>query len=190
VEFARAGLLGARTENISEPAGVTRAMIHYYYETKEQLYRAVLERIFSNRLKETQILDLHNDARKALEEFLTSLMRQHLANPNIAPILMLEGMQNEGQFYKDLALVAIYEPLVQILERGIAEGKFRMLDPVHSAVNIVGLCVFYSCSRNNVRHLFPPKSNLLSPEMLEVHIKEAIALTMHGILLGDDACEA
>src|SRR5271170_7278642 len=90
VEFARAGLLGARTENISEPAGVTRAMIHYYYSTKEQLYRAVLERIFSNRIKDTQSLDLHNDdVHAALVEFLTSLMRQHLSNPNIAPILML-----------------------------------------------------------------------------------------------------
>ncbi len=43
-EFARYGLAGARTEPIAANTGVTKAMIHYYFGTKEELYQAVLKR--------------------------------------------------------------------------------------------------------------------------------------------------
>lgn len=40
-EFSGNGLAGARLQNIAEEVGVTKAMIHYYYDSKENLYREV-----------------------------------------------------------------------------------------------------------------------------------------------------
>lgn len=42
-EFLEQGLAGARTVSIAKKAGVTHAMLHYYFKTKEQLFNEVFE---------------------------------------------------------------------------------------------------------------------------------------------------
>lgn len=42
-EFLEKGLDGARTVSIAKRAGVTHAMLHYYFRTKEQLYNRIIE---------------------------------------------------------------------------------------------------------------------------------------------------
>ncbi len=46
-EFALKGYAGARTEGIARAAGVNHTLLFYHFKTKEQLYREVLEEIFS-----------------------------------------------------------------------------------------------------------------------------------------------
>ena len=42
-EFIVKGFAGARTTSIAEAAGVTHAMLHYYFRTKEQLFERILD---------------------------------------------------------------------------------------------------------------------------------------------------
>src|SRR3954452_20229679 len=44
-EFAANGLAGARTERIASAAGVNKALLYYYFDSKEKLYAAALEMI-------------------------------------------------------------------------------------------------------------------------------------------------
>ena len=57
-EFAVTGLIAARTEAIAAQTGVTKAMIYYYFQSKEELYRAVLERCFTTALGMMEQLQL------------------------------------------------------------------------------------------------------------------------------------
>src|SRR6266436_3406434 len=41
--FAKSGLAGARTDAIAAKAGVNKALLYYYFDSKENLYEAVLE---------------------------------------------------------------------------------------------------------------------------------------------------
>jgi len=45
--FAEEGEAGARTDTIARAAGVNKALLHYYFGTKEALYGAVLEEVFT-----------------------------------------------------------------------------------------------------------------------------------------------
>ncbi len=45
-EFAQEGVAGARTDAIARSAGVNKALLYYYFEDKEALYRAVLDQVF------------------------------------------------------------------------------------------------------------------------------------------------
>src|SRR5258708_32235727 len=45
-EFAQEGVAGARTDAIARAAGVNKALLYYYFEDKESLYRAVLDQVF------------------------------------------------------------------------------------------------------------------------------------------------
>jgi len=44
-EFSENGMAGARTEQIAEIAGVNKALLYYYFKSKEALYRAALESV-------------------------------------------------------------------------------------------------------------------------------------------------
>src|SRR5499425_1461549 len=41
--FARGGLAGARTDDIAAAAGVNKALLYYYFKSKDGLYEAVVE---------------------------------------------------------------------------------------------------------------------------------------------------
>ena len=42
-QFSQNGLAGARTEQIAEDAGVNKALLYYYFRSKDELYAAVIE---------------------------------------------------------------------------------------------------------------------------------------------------
>lgn len=181
-EFARGGLLGARTEAIAANTQVTKAMIYYYFEDKEKLYQAVLERAFARRVKSIQNLDLiGGEPEETVRSFLSGFLEEVSQHPNISPILFHEAMQNKGRYYKDIAIAALYAPLSNLIIRGVSAGKFRNVEPRHAAVNIIGACVFYFCSRENVKHLWDPGVDLLSRPMLEQHIREAVDFVVAGL---------
>jgi TetR/AcrR family transcriptional regulator len=180
-EFAASGLSGARTEAIAARTGVTKAMIYYYFDSKEGLYEAVLERAFSEHIQAA--LDPSwsvGDPAEKLELFIRQFLARSAVNPNIPAIVAHEAMQNKGKYYKQVGVIAFYQAMASILDRGMNAGIFRKVDPYHTAVTIVGACVFYFCSRENIKHLWVEK-DILSPEMVRTHMDEAIQLIMNGL---------
>jgi TetR/AcrR family transcriptional regulator len=47
-QFSANGLAGARTEQIAEEAAVNKALLYYYFKSKEDLYAAALESVFES----------------------------------------------------------------------------------------------------------------------------------------------
>jgi TetR/AcrR family transcriptional regulator len=182
-EFARSGLLGARTEDMAVAADCTRAMIHYYFDSKETLYRLVLERLFAEQAKVAQGFDVNQATPKeALESFMRIIMTDLKQHRNIPLIVLFEGIQNQGKYYKQIVITAIYEPIKAILERGIKEGAFRSdMNTLHTAINIVGACIFYTMSRNNLTHMFDGTPDILDKELYDVHVEEALKLIIGGV---------
>lgn len=180
-EFAKHGLTAARTEAIAAKTGVAKSMIYYYFKDKEGLYQAVLKRAHSDLLQTSLQLDLdHLSPESALEKFLTALLDCVSRNPKLPMIMFHEAVQNQGQYYKRSSSLSIDKALVKILERGVATGAFRQLEPFQSAINIMGTCLFYFIGIGNIQH-YPQGKRILSKAMLEQHSQEAIALILAGV---------
>lgn len=180
-EFARHGFEGTRTEAIAAQAGVTKAMIHYYFGSKELLYFAVLARGYNEYLEPVERLDLGALAPdKALQKFVDCVLDSLSRHPNFPAIMSYEALQNQGSYYQRLDGPNLCDRLCEILERGVASGHFRPLDPCHASINIMGVCVFYFIGRGNIQHRIP-EGNLLSPPMLDRHRQEAIASILAGV---------
>lgn len=180
-EFALHGLHDARIETIAANTGVTKAMIYYYFKSKEGLYVAVLERGFNSYMRPLQELSLDNlSPKNALEQYVRCLLANLVKNPNWPLIMCYEALQNQGEYYKQIDIHSIDEILITILERGIADNSFRSLEPRMTANDIMGICVFYFLSREGLRHLFPGK-RMLGKQMLELHTQQSIELIMAGV---------
>ncbi|MEA5597748.1 TetR/AcrR family transcriptional regulator [Rivularia sp. UHCC 0363] len=181
-EFAKYGLNGARTENIASGSGVTKAMIYYYFESKEALYQAVLNQLALQLnelgLAKLNLNELHPES--ALKTAVYAFITYQATHPCFGRILWQEALQNQGKYYKQIDWNQSYKYLLEILERGINIGCFRQFDPFLTAMHINGVCNFYFDAYENIKHL-TPNLDLRSPEMIEKHAQAAIDFIMAGV---------
>jgi TetR/AcrR family transcriptional regulator len=180
-EFARYGLAGARIDAIASRTGVVKAMIYYYFESKEGLYQAVMQRIGTE--LETAFQQFSSD-QLSVEEALKSAIRAGIAYgatyPHRGMLWFYEAIQNQGQYGQKSGWQKSFWSMTTLLERGMAEGVFRSLDPFLSAINILGVCTFYFNAHENLKYLDPTRQ-LLSTETIERQTQEAIDLILAGV---------
>ncbi|NJM18633.1 MAG: TetR/AcrR family transcriptional regulator [Richelia sp. RM2_1_2] len=182
-EFAKYGLNGARTENIASGSGVTKAMIYYYFESKETLYQEVLNQLALQLnelgLAKLNLKELHPEI--ALKTAVYEFINYQATHPKFGRILWHEALQNQGKYYKQIDWNQSYKYLLEILEKGMKQGCFRQLDPFLTAMHINGVCNFYFDAYENIKHL-TPNIDLRSPEMIEKHAEAAIDFIMAGVV--------
>lgn len=180
-EFAKHGLSGARTEAIASGSGVTKAMIYYYFESKEGLYRAVLQRPAVEMHQMFEQLNLDKlPAEEALKTLVRSAIAYEAAHPQRGMLWFQEANQNQGKYFKQGNWEEKLGYLTKVLERGMAEGSFRQLDPFFATIQIVGVCVFYFNAQENLKHVVSDLE-LLSPETIEKYTQQAIDLILAGV---------
>ncbi|MBD0337386.1 MAG: TetR/AcrR family transcriptional regulator [Cyanobacteria bacterium Co-bin13] len=181
-EFARFGLNGARTEAIAAKTGVTKAMIYYYFGSKEDLYQEVLKRPFDDLFNSVANLSLDEmTPEAAVEALIEAAIAYESSHPYQQMILFQEASQNQGNYLKDAGLKPIYAKIIELLERGMAEGSFRPLDPWFTAIQIGGVVSFYFTTYENMKNIAPDWWDFRNPDMIARHKREAIQLVLRGL---------
>jgi TetR/AcrR family transcriptional regulator len=144
--FAKDGLAGGRTEAIAAAAGVNKALLYYYFKSKERLYEAVIEehlRAFNRQA--LAILNAPGPTRELLLRYVDLhfdfISRRHRHAPLFQQFMMKGGKAAERLFRE--YIVPRAQALQKLLARGIQAGELRKADPVHTAISIAGLIVFY-----------------------------------------------
>lgn len=181
LEFARHGLKGARLSTIAERAQITTATIHYYFENKEGLYKAVLQRPLNEVQTMVSHLNLdHLPPEDAIAHIIRTAISYEATNPHRQMLWFQEASQNQGLYFKQGNWWSLYEHLFKILKRGMESGYFRSLDPLLTLNHILGVCIFYFTVHENWKHL-TPEIDRLSSEMVEKHTEAAIQFVLAGI---------
>jgi len=129
--FARYGFEGATTEKIARQADIPKANVHYYYKTKENLYRKVLERILEAWMEAAKPFDECDEPCDALARYIESKMQFSRSRPYASKVWaneVLHGVPILDDFLKD-NLRDWLEDRVALIKGWIAEGKIRAVDP-------------------------------------------------------------
>lgn len=181
IEFSRHGLNGARISSIAKRAQITTAMIHYYFENKEGLYKAVLQRPIDEVQIMVDQLNLdHLSPEDALIYIIRFAITNESTNPNRQMLWFQEASQNQGLYFKQGNWRGLFEHLIRILDRGMNEGIFRTVDPMLTLTHILGVCIFYFTVQENWKHLMPDVDRL-SSEMVEKHTEAAINFILAAV---------
>ncbi|HAZ48373.1 MAG TPA: TetR family transcriptional regulator [Cyanobacteria bacterium UBA11369] len=184
-EFSRHGLNGARMSAIATRAKVTTATLHYYFENKESLYRAVLQRPVDEVQTKLGELNLEGlSPEEALKQIVRLAIANEAQNPQRQMLWFQEASQNQGIYFKECNVLSLHEHLLKVLEKGMAEGCFRQIEPFLALTYILSVCLFYFTVHENWKHL-TPDIDRLSPERIEEHIEEAIAFILAGAKRSD-----
>ena len=129
--FAEQGLAGATTAAIARSAGVPKANLHYYFPTKEGLYRAVIERTLNAWLDAASSFDASEDACEALSAYISAKMELAREMPLASRIWSAEIMRGAPiiQDFLDTTLSQWVAKREAAVRRWIAAGKLKPIEP-------------------------------------------------------------
>ncbi len=129
--FAEQGYSGATTAAIARRAGVPKANLHYYFATKEGLYRAVVERVLTAWLAAAAPFDASDDPRQALASYIGAKMDLARAMPLASRIWSAEIMRGAPmiQDFLDTTLTEWVASREQAVQRWIAAGRLKPIEP-------------------------------------------------------------
>lgn len=150
-EFLTKGFAGARTTSIAEAAGVTHAMFHYYFRTKEKLFDQIIyEKI--GLLKEL-VNNSFGNSDASLQEKIRNIIEKHLdfiaQNPDLPRFLIVEVFGHSERLQAVAEKVKHYAPmLIATLQEEIDEaaerGEIRRVDAQMLMIDIMSLNIFSS----------------------------------------------
>ena len=147
-EFAARGFKGASMDAIAARTHTTRALINYYFGSKEKVYLAVLERVYAEIREAEGQLDLdHLAPVEAIRRIVEFTYQYYLTHQYFVRIVVAENQAKGRHFRKSKAMRTLNRPIIErlarVIERGQAEGLFRDgVDPVEIHKSIAALGMF------------------------------------------------
>lgn len=145
VVFQAKGIDGARMQEIANEAGINKAMLHYYYRSKQLLFEAVFNQAFA--LVAPQINSILNDdssIESKIRNFsanYTSFMTKHPYLPNF----IIQELNRNEDFIQKLKKHASFPNLEKFklkLTDEIDKGILKPIDADQLFVNILALNIF------------------------------------------------
>jgi TetR/AcrR family transcriptional regulator len=152
-EFSSHGLAGARTEHIAEAAGVNKALLYYYFSSKQTLYTAALEAM-AGRVVTSSIASMSSESSAgerllsfALNHFdrihsqhaFQSLMQQEM-------IRVHRGEENALSTLVDKIFRPMMSRLREVFAEGRSTGELVAVDDLQIMYAALGANVFYFLS--------------------------------------------
>lgn len=132
-QFARYGLEGATLEGIGASLGMSRHALLYYYPSKEQLYRRVLDDVMSHWLGGMGELARAADPEQGLADYIAAKLKSSRERPDGSRVFTKEVIA--GAPHYGVAITNQVRPVleadVRAFERWAGAGRVRRLDFRH-----------------------------------------------------------
>jgi len=196
--FTENGFTGARMQAIAREAGVNKALLHYYFRSKENLYQAVLKQILTQVWEAIRREFITQDKEQDMEEVIRTIVGAYVRtlrdNPDF-PSIMFHEISSGG---KNIPFVLgevfsafgdILSRIVGIAGRGMAEGRLRPMEPVHIIMNLMGMIVITFLARPFVPAIYKKafgKEFAMDDAFFEERIRVITGTFCHGIIIKDN----
>ena len=157
-EFSMHGRQGARMQDIADRAGLNKALLHYYFRSKERLYEEVFTYVFRHFFVRIAA-PLQADAPFA--ETLRAFIHQYvdlLAKNPVLPMFMLREVSEGAPVFRQRIAEIVADPeggdapqsplalpriILSFFERGVREGAVPQADPIQTLISVMGACIYF-----------------------------------------------
>lgn len=141
--FSGRGFAATRLEDVAEAAGVSKATIYLYFDSKAELFKAIVREITDARISAAEGLIDEFDG--STVKLLTGLFRTIGNISGVSEIrAMIKVVLSEAgnfpdiaAFYRDEVALRGLRNMARIIERGIKRGEFRPCDPTATAQSVI-----------------------------------------------------
>ena len=184
--FAEAGFGGATMQLIADMAGLPKANLHYYFATKEELYRRVVEDIFQIWLRAADSFDNAPDPTSGIGAYIEAKMRISREHPFGSKVWASEVMHGAPviQDYLETTLRDWTEGRITAIRRWIDQGQMAPIDPRHLLYMIWATTQHYADFGHQIETLNGGKP--LNDRQWQAATDSVKAIILRGIGLGRD----
>lgn len=146
--FVEKGFDGTRMEEIAKRGGINKALLHYYYRTKEKLFSAILIKVFSEVVPTlTRFLEQDKPIIEKLSFFIDLYISTLQKNPFI-PMFIIQTVHRHPQIVKDAfkqLMASNNHPFLkfkELVNREIDANTIKPIKAEHLLVNMLAMCIF------------------------------------------------
>ena len=152
--FMEKGIDGARMQDIADKAGINKALLHYYFRSKEKLFEMIfVEEARKFMPKVTSIMMSELTLFEKVEKFVGEYIDTLLQNP-LLPIFILNEINRNP---KD-AIKKIFgnqrppiDKVDELITKLVKKGEIKPIKGIELMVNMVSMCIFPFLARPMVQ---------------------------------------
>ena len=148
-EFATRGFSGARMDTIAREAGINKAMLFYYFSSKEKLYQTILHGVMNEFFtKISGLITSELTPVILMEKFPELYIQLFAGHPDFVRIVAFDLIHNPDNICGIMAGIISQmtsfgpHPLFELIRRWNEQGLVSEADPLHFMMNIVALSIF------------------------------------------------
>jgi len=173
--FQQKGMEGTRMQEIADEANINKAMLYYYFRSKEKLFLAVFEDSFLEVIPDMSIIfAMENTIQEKLTIFIDSFATVLLQIPDLPMFILSEARRDPQILVNVLDRAGVYPySITGILQDEIDKGNLINQPPAHLMVNIVSLCLFPFLAKPLLDAVFI-KSHEYDPSQFFAERKEVV----------------
>lgn len=144
--FVRNGYSGARMQDIADEAGINKALLHYYFRSKEKLFELIFFEVFDiviPQLRATVSTD--QSVEEKIKAFVFTYIDVIQTNPHVPIFILHELSQGADRFVEKLKQRQVIPEMAQFMLQLMNEmeaGKIKSFQPLHLFMNIISMCAF------------------------------------------------
>lgn len=143
--FVEKGMAGARMQDIANEAGINKALLHYYFTSKDMLF----EQIFSNTSKTfiphvNELLQSDIPLFEKIEHICADYISMVMRNPFMPLFLINEVNKQSSDFLKRMwgKQKPDLSKFIEQVQQEVKKGTIKPIHPAHLYMNIMSMCVF------------------------------------------------
>ncbi len=143
--FTQKGMDGAKMQEIADRAGINKALLHYYFRSKEKLYETVARAVFGKAVPVIrQLMEGSQPLEEKIRYFIDFYVDLISRNTFIPLFIISEINKHPDRFFEQVFPAEMPRPEVffQQVKEEIEAGRIRPINPKHLIVHIMSMCVF------------------------------------------------
>jgi TetR/AcrR family transcriptional regulator len=131
--FAERGYSAASTASIAALAGLPKANLHYYFRTKQALYRRVIENVIAQWVETSDQISLEAEPKAALSAYIAGKIDFSRLHPHASKVFASEILHGAPTIAERLSgdLKTWFDAKCAVIEGWIAAGKMAPVDSRH-----------------------------------------------------------
>ena len=148
--FTTRGMTGARMQDIADAAGINKALLHYYFRSKEKLFETIFKEVVKDFLPRiNELFESDKSVVEKIEMFCMEYIDQIKKTPYLPVFILNEINQQPEALVKKMwgNRKPPVNQFFQQIQKEIKQGKIKAVHPAQLLMNMLSLCVFPFAAR-------------------------------------------
>lgn len=192
--FVTKGRDGAKMQEIADKAGINKALLHYYFRTKEKLYEKIFEKVFLRFF--TQLENVHQENvpfKEQLAIFINTYVDVLNQNRQV-PLFIARELSKGGGVIRHVVSSYVKSQKINVpglflttIEKAQKNGEIVDTDPRHFIMTLIGASIFYFVAEPIVSSILLDEKDFDRAAFIESRKQAIFDLLYYGLKPRGDA---